>query len=228
MIGIIAILAAMLLPALNKARDKARAIECSGRLKEIISACHYYAGDYNDNIPCIVGNSRYWTKVLTDKSGTDFEDKINEYQDYLPPKILRCPSDIGKEFNPLRSVYGMWRPDHGSKASEETTAANLGNFVNYIDDWHFYYRLNKMKTPGSTVLLADSLRRDVQCGVSMFWAYSHAWAPVVADPSLIYARHGNRANIGYGDGHVSSMSPLQLLGLPIKYTSYDINQKIVD
>ena len=47
-IAIIAILAAMLMPALNKARERARAITCSGNLKGIAQASALYSDTYND------------------------------------------------------------------------------------------------------------------------------------------------------------------------------------
>lgn len=50
-ISIIAVLAAMLLPALNKARSKAQAIQCVSNLKNIGLCLQNYTGSYNDFIP---------------------------------------------------------------------------------------------------------------------------------------------------------------------------------
>ena len=50
-IAIIAILAAMLLPALGRARDKARSIACMSQLKQMGLATQSYINDYNDYIP---------------------------------------------------------------------------------------------------------------------------------------------------------------------------------
>ncbi len=50
-IAIIAILAAMLLPALNKAREKAQMTKCSGNLKQLGVGLNVYVQDYNDQVP---------------------------------------------------------------------------------------------------------------------------------------------------------------------------------
>ncbi|MCK4982917.1 MAG: prepilin-type N-terminal cleavage/methylation domain-containing protein [Victivallaceae bacterium] len=78
-IAIIAILAAMLLPALNKARDKAKSINCISNLKQLGTCVSFYANDYDNYImPC--------------RDGLWWYDRIDAY---LPDrsKVLVCTSE---------------------------------------------------------------------------------------------------------------------------------------
>ena len=59
-IAIIAILAAMLLPALNKARETAKSISCASNLKTIGTAGNLYSSDYNEWI--VPGTMPPWNK----------------------------------------------------------------------------------------------------------------------------------------------------------------------
>ena len=67
-IAIIAILAGMLLPALNKAREKARSISCVNNLKTVNQYIHLYANDYEDYcLPAWI--TTYWYEYLRPYAG---------------------------------------------------------------------------------------------------------------------------------------------------------------
>ena len=104
-ISIIAILAGMLLPALNSAREKSRAIACASNLKQVGTALTMYANDYNDYFTMCwykdTGAYRSWEDVLI-------------LQRFLPGfNILRCPTS-----HPMRT--------------KEDTDANRDDFVGCV------------------------------------------------------------------------------------------------
>lgn len=103
-IAIIVILVAMLLPALNAAREKAKKTKCISNLKQFGTAVNLYAVDYNSYIP---------------PRGATFNDitKTNIHGAFNPvyissPQVYYCPSDTVYGFNKANwkvlSSYGYY------------------------------------------------------------------------------------------------------------------------
>ena len=63
-VAIIAILASMLLPALNKTRNSAKKIRCASNEKQIGTAMTQYIMDYDSRMPAPIMNPYYWTSVI--------------------------------------------------------------------------------------------------------------------------------------------------------------------
>ena len=81
-IAIIAILAGMLLPALNKAREKAKGIACANQQKQVGTALEYYVDDNNE---------WYLSRKDTSVNPSHWAQRMVELK-YVPsPKVLKCP-----------------------------------------------------------------------------------------------------------------------------------------
>ncbi len=93
-IAIIAILAGMLLPALNAAREKAKDIACKSNLKQMNLAYMMYANDFNE-----------WFYPARGSDSTDLAWTIRFVGDkFLSSKTLTCPSEIQQ---PTTGGYGL-------------------------------------------------------------------------------------------------------------------------
>lgn len=95
-IAIIAILAAMLLPALNAARNKAKVAGCLNNLKQIGALCLAYTNDYDGYLPKASGNQPlYWaTDIMTVfmKSLGQFDESESARVDRYKSKLWLCPA----------------------------------------------------------------------------------------------------------------------------------------
>ena len=136
-IAIIAILAGMLLPALNQAKEKAKQADCTSKLSQIGKAFFQYAMSWDDMYPSTSGTSESW---LGGSSYGAYE--LLRSQDLLTdPKGYLCPS----------------QPK--AKAADKPTDSLKATNVSY--DW-----FNGLMGANATISIAasDYLNNHVQSG----------------------------------------------------------------
>ncbi len=230
-IAIIAILASMLLPALNKARDRAKAASCVSNLKQCAQACLMYAGDFRDTVVMRESNTTVdsWMVIILRNGympGIPHPgDKTRLYN-----KVVACPSatrsvivggavDSTLEKSQIRyKVYGMVMYTTSAKYLNESAQSNaLGIFSTKFTaegaNTGYYYSLNKMKIPTGTAMITDSAYTtdSDSFGFCNYQVYPDS------SNSRLMLQHSARANVAYMDGHVQSGGCWELNSCPTNF-----------
>lgn len=119
-IGIIALLISILLPALNKARRAANTVKCEANLRSIMQGVLLYANMYNDYIPGGASTSGlYLMNVNGGYSDTNCPGLINMWDWETPIATV-----MGYKFNPT-----IDQPDKASRAARALVLSNYGTFI---------------------------------------------------------------------------------------------------
>ena len=108
-IAIIAILSAMLLPALSSAKERARRSACLNNIRQFILATHIYAGDNDQRLPRGDTDNRVKEDTHTPILSTATRDVILRYTS--PIRVLDCPNlaksfEVEKDWR-LHADYGV-------------------------------------------------------------------------------------------------------------------------
>ena len=223
-IAIIAILASMLLPALNQARDRAKETKCTGNQKQVIAAQLMYSGDSNGRM-VISTMGRPFSEALTgvkfNAAATNWDYTRNtNFASYISPgskKVFTCPYQIEADSGKFDGwqTNGMYLGTWDSSYSNNI--AVLGNFMNHINLANTFYMVSKAMRPSQTHVYADT----AQYGSSSYFKvprginiYSHTsngvGVPGGGTDSGIWLGHRNSANVSFLDGHTGSMDSVEL------------------
>ena len=193
-IAIIAILAGMLLPALNTAREKARAIACLNNQKQIGQINFLYVNDYNDYlIPVNTIDGYWWPHLLVNEQlhlDMNWSRMDSEGQ---KSKLIKCPSTTFMS--------------NGGSAS---TTPGVG-LTNYGYNIHVSgsYQYNGTNIGKSTKISAISqgssrpLIADYSNEIAGFHLWH--WVDEYTNTMKFFGRHSKRVNIMYVDGHAAQV-----------------------
>ena len=192
-IAIIAILASMLLPALTKARDKAKSISCVSLMKTLSTVHTFYANDNNDSlIPAFYpASDNTWAYPTLPIKRTYF----NEYSD------------------------ARWKLDLGGLSCPARMQAPVGN-KGFYQGWYTYLanteilgtkkykplRVTQLNSPSKEVLWIEQVHEST----------NKVFASGTAD-ARFGRLHAGRGNVIYGDTHVESLKGIPVESLPTDY-----------
>ncbi|HOG49245.1 MAG TPA: prepilin-type N-terminal cleavage/methylation domain-containing protein [Lentisphaeria bacterium] len=203
-IAIIAILAAMLLPALSKAREKARTISCVNKVRQLcLAATQLYTADSDDHLPPgmnVSANSIYgsyvhahcrmlYPGVILDYIGHDPATQGANSTELNKLDMLKCPSSPDQEYMSI-ALYNQYI---GGAATiylsnpSRTIAARV-------------FKITSLQKPSHAIVTGDNIRNSRA-------ANGNTLDSTGATYIELKQRHNASQNYGMADGHVESLSP---------------------
>ncbi len=210
-IAIIAILAAMLLPALGKARESARYTACSGQIRSIGTAIQMYVNDYNGYMPA--------NKVPADGAATIY-CYVAYVKDYLKEPRASAPDRVYNKvfFCPSQKVIDFY-------ASNVTYGYNLAFFDAY--GWwggtvkRTQVKADTLKNPSSLLMLGEFASASGATNIGGFWGHY----------DYIMGRHNNPgplvkkgiSPVVYVTGHLEKVSVPKIAAINYQLMPWDFN-----
>ena len=195
-IAIIAILAGMLLPALNAARERAKTTKCAGKIKDLSLVLATYCPDHQDYVVETERNvpSAYWLWGAT-----------LYYQGYLKKsRMLVCPQTEKWQYAPsLMGKYGVsgnpWHFRYSTYGMNVAIGSNYAAKSTGSAKDLPSLRLPRCKHPAATLAFAESRCRDLATLTG--FAYINETGKI----GRIYNNHNGGANLTFLDGHLEFM-----------------------
>ena len=219
-IAIIAILAAMLLPSLARARAMAQKTSCAGNLRQSMQAVAIYCNDSDGWIVTYGYAYQGWwrfSKSMHDILGFEMNEfKLAErghyYSDLDPAKrpVTSCPGAVVTDqiWAGAGSYGGSYFGYYWSELTEDY-ADDMCEKI-YEDDINngcTAVNIDRLVAPSSYILLADSayadLLQSVECPGGTQSSIFLRRDPGRDPDYCVCARHNGEANLAFADGHVS-------------------------
>ena len=204
-IAIIAILAAILLPALNSARERGRSASCINNLKNIATATMQYADANDDFFP------RQKVKIPAYSSTANvLTAGILTYHNYTDMNVFFCPTGMSR-MQPAKI-------NEANRVINEKDHSQVHNYASYGINAYACgdpsadpsLKTGRFKNSSQSVIYGDSAVTDNNTTVSknanvIQGCYIIQKAGADYKWGALYDYHNDSANLSWADGHVSNM-----------------------
>lgn len=234
-IAIIAILAGLLLPALNSAKSKARMINCTSNLKQSATTLFSYGNDYNDMILQEHMRGSWleaWTVIILDQLSYFPKSRLGNY---YYTKSLICPStDTLETIRTATSQTTASRHTYAQPIYRTVKKDNIGGSAvcarTYIDgkEVNDCIALPKVKNASTAPLLICGQRVELNVSTAIAdvefkigaWPYCETATAGTTGMSL---RHNDRGLGAMLDGHVEYKSSAAWRAAPVRIRRFIMN-----
>ena len=183
-IAIIAILAAMLLPALGKARDRARTISCINNLKQLSSASAMYSNDYSCERVIYHNGEYFWHDMLGELNYISAPGDFRDSHGNPTGGILKCPAEQKK------TNRAVWQDFYGTHYGMNYCLAYKANGDSGYNSYKWNPR-QMMTAASQTMIFSDMPDGNNEVTSHLYEGIRH--------------NSKNSINVLFGDGHVSNM-----------------------
>ena len=217
-IAIIAILAGMLLPALNSAKEQARGTACLANLKQIGLYMNNYIESNKEHFPQFNGSDTWCRRIEWNEAGYSKPagDKIFSSKDVLnirsPKSVVWCPSQKVPQITDKSTWGTSW-----SSANQcgGPMSSGYGNLYNGICNWpdndllnstwaRGSAKLTQVKFPSRTIFISESARNPIAEATSGFGYFYVSTSNVSTSTGGRFSeRHNGKCGILFAGLNVS-------------------------
>lgn len=216
-IAIIAVLAAMLLPALSRSREVARLSICSANQKQLMLGQTSYAADHNDYLFGLLANNKFDGKTAQCYSLLLPMMKDIPVKDLDNNAIMICPSEKAAFDSAAAKIswsvsYGIFNHLLSTSYMNATRTQSLGNFIApcISSPYTVIYSTKFMRRPSQTFILSDTMQTVTRPGMPA-WCFN----PIYNNADYrISLHHQGRGMMAYADGHVEGVAAKTICGRP--------------
>ncbi len=181
-VAIIAILAGMLLPALTKAREKAHAISCTNKLKQLGTYLQFYLSDNNGIFMHYFDGGG--------ASGTHWMRSVAAYDNTLNPSHLPAAQIASNNWGTRQHIFIC--PSAAKDPVAEIYLSGTAWYTSYgMNASNKYVNSPRIKNPSTKIMLAENKSYQVY--------------PPWGGANLPRFRHANYTNTLHCDGHVGKV-----------------------